>query len=256
MLNYIRAEFYKVFHRKSYLLITLAVVLGLEGLLVAGWVFTNANGNHIDFYTGARMMCAMLTVGCYATLLTGDMVFASQYKHSTLKNEVSFGLPRSRIYLGKLIVQLTMSILFCMVMVAFYLGLCWLTLYRDPELDRTAMQIVGYCLLTAFPLWVGIQALVCACYFFIKSDMAASVVVVAVFAVTAPVLELAAQLLAGTAGEMLMTLHDHMPTVMIETAPQVAGDWAYCGRAWIVGSAWFAVFTAIGLLGFRKKEIK
>lgn len=255
MLNYIRAEFYKVFHRKSYLLITLAVVLGLEGLLVAGWVFTNANGNHVDFYTGAGMLCAMLTVGCYATLLTGDMVFASQYKHSTLKNEVSFGLPRSRIYLGKLIVQLALSILFCVVMVVFYLGLCWLTLYRDPELDRTAMQIVGYCLLTAFPLWVGIQAVVCACYFFIKSDFATSVAAVVIFAVTPPVLEVAA-LLKSPVQEALITLHDHMPTVMIETAPQVVGDWTYCGRAWIVGAVWFAVFTAIGLCGFYRKEIK
>lgn len=255
MLNYIRAELYKVFHRRSYLLITLAVVLGLEGLLVAGWVFTNAHGNHIDFYTGAGMLCTMLKIGFYGTLLTCDMVFAAQYKHSTLKNEVSFGLPRNRIYFGKFIVQLVMSILFCVVMAVFYLGLCWLTLYHDPEMDRIAMELVGYCLLTALPLWIGVQAAVCACFFFLKSDLAASFAAVGIFEVAAVVLKVASLFNTPLKGT-LQVLHEHMPTEMLGNAPQVAGDWAFCGKAWIVGAVWFVVFTALGMYGFRKKEIK
>ena len=153
MINYMRGEFYKVFRRK-YTWITLVVVLALESLLVAGWAFTNSHGNHVDFYTGAGMLCTMLSLGFYATLLTCDMVFASQYKYSTLKNEVSFGISRSRIYLGKFVVELIVSLLFMVVMVGFYLALCWLTLYRDPERDAYIMQVVGYCLATALPLWM------------------------------------------------------------------------------------------------------
>lgn len=52
MVNYIRAEFYKVFRRR-YTWITLVVLLALEALMVAGWMFTNSHGNHVDFYTGA-----------------------------------------------------------------------------------------------------------------------------------------------------------------------------------------------------------
>ena len=55
MLNYLNGELYKVF-RRSYTWITLGVVLALEALLVAGWAFTNANGNTVDFYTGAGML--------------------------------------------------------------------------------------------------------------------------------------------------------------------------------------------------------
>ena len=40
MVNYIRAELYKVFRRK-YTWITLVVVLAPESLLVAAWAFTN-----------------------------------------------------------------------------------------------------------------------------------------------------------------------------------------------------------------------
>ena len=37
MVNYIRAEFYKVFRRR-YTWITLVVMLALEALMVAGWI--------------------------------------------------------------------------------------------------------------------------------------------------------------------------------------------------------------------------
>ena len=59
MVNYIRAEFYKVFRRR-YTWITLVVLLALEALMVAGWMFTNSHGNHVDFYTGAGMLCVMV----------------------------------------------------------------------------------------------------------------------------------------------------------------------------------------------------
>ena len=259
MLNYIRAEFYKVLRRK-YTWITLIIVLALEALLVSGWVFTNAHGNHVDFYSGAGMLATMLTVGFYATLLTGDMVFAGQYKNSTLKNEVSFGLSRGRIYLGKLTVQIIMSVLFCVVMVAFYVGACWLTLYHDPEADRLALQIVGYCLVTVFPLWLGVQAVVCACMFLIKSELGGAFLAVGVVAVLPNVLWLAAALISGSdgnlVGDALMAVYNHMPTVLADNAKAVVGDWVYCGKAWLVGAVWFAAFTVLGLVGFHKKEIK
>ena len=257
MLNYMRAEFYKVFRRK-YTWITLTIVLVLEALLVAGWAFTNAHGNDVDFYSGGTMLAAMLGMGFAATLLTSDMVFAGQYKNSTLKNEVSFGLSRSRIYLGKFIVQTILSILFMVAMVAFYLGLCYVTLYHDPERDKLAMQIVGYSLAVAFPLWVGVQAVSCAMLFLIKSELGAAFAAAGVFMLLPNVLELAA-LFAGLdkpAGQALKTVYDHMPTVMADTAASVVGDWAYCGKAWLVGAVWLVLFTAVGLIGFRRKEIK
>ena len=256
MVNYIRAELYKVFRRK-YTWITLVVVLALESLLVAGWAFTNSHGNHVDFYTGAGMLCSLLSLGFYATLLTCDMVFADQYKAGTLKNEVSFGIPRVRIYLGKYVVQLVLSLLFMAVMVVFYLGLCYLVLYRDPKMDGVAMQIVGYCLLTALPLWIGVLACANACLFLIRSELAASIAAVCVFVMIPPVLEVCGALFIATpAYPVFQFLHRYMPTVMVDTASTIAGDWAYCGQAWIVGAIWLAVFTALGISAFRKKEIQ
>ena len=256
MMRYIRAEFYKVFRRK-YTWVALIVLLALEGLLVAGWVFTNVNGNHVDFYTGAAMLCTMLSLGFYATLLTCDMVFADQYKNSTMKNEVAFGLPRSRIYLGKFVVELAVSLLFMAVMAGFYLALCWFFLYRDPGQDAVAMELVGYSLLTALPLWIGVLSCTCAFYFLVRSNLWACLASLCVFMILPTVIGVAG-LFVGDTGlrPVLDFLHQHMPTVMLENAPYIAGDWAACGQAWIVGAIWLVVFTAIGLWGFRRKEIQ
>lgn len=259
MLNYIRAEFYKVL-RRSYVWVTLSVVLALEALLIAGFVFMNANGGYEDFCTGAFVVVMTLSFGFYATLLTGDMVFAGQYKHSTLKNEVSFGLSRARIYLGKLIAQTVLSVLFCAVVLIFYLGLCWLLLYHDPETDAVILRQLGYCLAVSFPLWIGVQAMVCAMMFLIRSELGGAFAAVGIIAVLPYAVYFTSIIVGGVGvGPLsggLMAVYDHMPTIMVSRARDLVGDWAWCGRAWIVGAVWCAAFTALGLLGFRRKEIK
>lgn len=253
MLNYLRAECYKIVHRK-YTWISLATVLVLEALLVSGWVVTNLNGNRVDFYTGACMMVMLLFVGFLATMITGDIVFSEQYKHNTLKNEVSFGIPRARIYLGKLIAQTLLSVFACVVMAAFYLGLCALFLAHEPEADRMAMTIIGWCLLVALPLWVGVQGLTCAVYFMVRSSTAAAMVVAGVI-MGLPVVFQLGSCFTGPLGQVMAVLYQYLPTTLVGDASSVVGVWAFCGKAWLVGCVWLAVSTALGLWNFSRKEI-
>ena len=101
MRNYLAAECYKTFHRK-YFYIVLAVCLGLELVLLGGCWLTLSWGNpNVTFSSTAVLVPFLLGMGLCAPLITGDIVFSDQYKHNTLKNEVSYGVPRARIYLGK-----------------------------------------------------------------------------------------------------------------------------------------------------------
>lgn len=259
MLNYIRAEFYKVLRRK-YVWITLAVMLGLEALLVLGWASIHINGVKVDFSSGITGLIFVLDLGFYATLLTGDMVFAGQYRCGTLKNEVSFGLSRVRIYWGKLVSQTALSILACVVLIGFYLALCAATQSHDRAQDGEMLQALVCCLATAFPLWVGGQAVTCAMYFLIASGLGAVCAALGVIAVLPGVLYISSLIVSGSnghpVGNGLMVAYQYMPRTVLSAAQSTPGDWSLCGKAWIVGAAWFAAFTAIGLCGFRKKEIK
>lgn len=254
MLNYIRAEFYKAFRRK-YIWIALLVILVLEALLAGGFIFINANGSHVGFSESMLTMLQMFQMGFYATLITGDIVFADQYKYSTLKNEVSFGIPRGRIYFGKLIVQFALSLLYCAVMLAFYAAISWLFLYRDDAgVMAQAMRATGYCLGVAFPLWAGMQALTCASMFLVRNSLGSSFTAVGILCVPGPVLQIMS-MFNFSGQELCMNIYTWLPTSILSLAPSVAGDWDLFKKAWIVGAVWFAVSTAAGFIGFRRREI-
>lgn len=251
MRNYLTAECYKVFHRK-YPYLTLLVCLALEGLLLWGYWFTWSNGNTgVNFYSGLATLFMMLGVGLYASILTGDMVFSEQYKQDTLKNEVAYGLSRARIYLGKLAVATLVALVGAAVMVGGYVAGCWLLLPHN-ELDGTALSLLGYVLAGALPLWLGAQGLAMACYFLVRNTTLAAFAAVGLLGVLPPILQACGLLLHP----VFETVRQLMPAVMLETLPNAAYQWDYVGRCWVVGLALLAASTAVGILAFRRKEIR
>ena len=249
MLNYVQAELYKLSRRK-YLYITLAVLLAGIALIVWGWVFTNARGNDVTFFFGGGMLVTLFGTGFYATILSVDMVFSEQYKFNTLKNEVSFGLSRERIYFGKLLVQILVSLLICAVVVVGYEGLCWLGLLHD-GMDMEALGMVGYCLLGALPLWLGAQAFANAVFFNVKGEILASSIVVLTFSMAHNLIRLLAFLFT----DKLMPIYNYMPSVMVDSLYSRAGQWDYIATCWLVGAVWFVVSMLLGLRAFQRREI-
>lgn len=258
MLNYIRAEIYKLL-RRPYAYIALGIFLALEGLLIAGFAFHNSHSYSTPFGGAVTMIVDFGMIGFCVCLITGDIVFAGQYKNSTLKNEVSFGLSRARIYLGKLLAQTLLSVVYLVVMMAFFIGLCAAVLPHGIEgfpSDTDALAIVGYFLAAGLPLWIGGQAAACMCQFLISGDMAASFAYVGLALTLDGVLQILGLLIRGPVGDVLLKVCNYFPRPMLEGAKAVVGDWVYLGQAWIVGAFWVAACTAIGLYGFYKKEIK
>ena len=263
MLNYLRAEFYKVFHRK-YTWITLLVLLALEAVLVWGFGFINANGSHIDVAEAAYSLWLLMYMGCFLTLFTCEMVFANQYKNGTLKNEVAFGLSRSRIYFGKYLTQLIVSILFCAVMVLFYLGTSYLFLYRDAAEDAVLWTNTAYYLLVCLAVWIGAQALSCACSFVCRGSTSAELIAIAVLFILPEVLSMVGFVLSRqpgpgvqAAGKVCYQIYEYTPVIFLQTATTTtsAWDWGTVGRACMIGGFWLTVPTILGLFGFHKREI-
>ena len=261
MLNYIWAEFYKLVRRK-YTYIALGVFLLLEGLLVAGHVFHNAHSIDTPFGGAVVIIVEMGTIGFCVCLLTADIVFAGQYKNSTLKNEVSFGLSRTQIYLGKLIAQTLLSIAYLVVMMGFFLGACAIflplessePLYYMPAAN--ALTIVGWFLAAGLPLWIAGQAAACMCQFLLQGEMTASFLYVGIILMLESILRVIGALSGGTVWDILSKICAYLPRPMLEAAKSTVGDWSYMGRAWLVGLFWLVSCTAIGLHGFNRKEIK
>lgn len=258
MLNYIRAEVYKLLHR-PYTYVTLAVMLALEALYASMFAFHNSHSMATPFGGAVVTIVEMGFIGFCICLLTGDIVFAGQYKNSTLKNEVSFGLSRTQIYLGKFLAQTLLSIVYLVVMMAFFLGLCAVCLPMESSAGFysavDAMTIVGYFLAAGLPLWIGAQAALCMCLFLVNGEMASSFLYVGIMFVLETILDVAGLLVGDGVGRLLLEVVQYFPVRMLSGAKAVVGDPVYLGQAWLVGAFWVAVCTAVGLYGFKKKEI-
>ena len=256
MLDYLRAECYKLL-RRSYLWTALLVVGGLELALVLLWAWTNGDMVNVTASVGFTMVLYLLSVGYYATAITSDIVFSDQYKYNTLKNEVAYGIPRARIYLGKLFASCLLSVGACVLLLGWYALLCALMLPGDGA-ALEALKVLGFALLCAVPVWLGSQALYLLCFFTIRGSTAATILgicIIALLGQTLTFLSLIVSLPAPALANALLAVRRLLLTTPLAAITGAVWDWSRVGWAWAVGAGWCVGATALGLWRFSRREI-
>lgn len=119
MMNYIKSEFYRVFHSAG----IYGISAGLAGLallfnaVVA--LFGKMEGESFRYNTTSYsysnlVACPMLF--CVMGAVIALFLYEGNRKNGNLKNTIAFGIPRIRIFAGECIVA-TVSAVFCMVIV-------------------------------------------------------------------------------------------------------------------------------------------
>lgn len=249
MLNYMKAELYKLTRRK-YPYITLAVMLALETALVLMIILPDMGNNHVTFANAIGMVTTLLPMGFYFTLFAADMVFSEQYKYNTLKNEVSFGLSRTRIYLGKLAVQCLTSLALCALMLGYYIALCYLVMPHSSADGETLAAVVRI-LLQMLPLWLGAQALTNMALFVCRNSTVASFgVVLGVFVALPEVIQLMSYFISDKfrlVYSLMLTVHPNNTFTLPALNTPLATT--------AIGVGWFVGSTLLGIALLRKKEI-
>lgn len=281
MLNYIRAELYKATHR-LYTWIMLGLILLGEGFMFLVWF---DNRKYTTFYEAVSVVGMMMVLGFFATIFTCDIVFAGQHQNGTLKNEVSFGLSRDKIYLGKFITMTLLSIAAMVIALGVYLAVCRLMLpdysvnaAYIPEIDAyegggalAALELIGLAVLAEFPVWLGCQAIICAASFLLNSAIVANVTALGIVIGSHFIIQffslfirsdsLVAQLLEKIYQwlpyEPLFAIYPGVANLQTGPTPVILEiDWIGIRNCWIIGGFWLIFATALGLYFFRKKEIK
>lgn len=107
MLNYIKSEFYRNFNTKGNhiflfgsigFVIFINVALGLFANSQTNFPYGNTKYSLSSFYTFIGLL---MIISVYLVSLT----FGQEFKNSTLKNSIAFGISRNQIYLGKFLVE-------------------------------------------------------------------------------------------------------------------------------------------------------
>ena len=255
MLNMIKAELYKTGRRaypKIFLLVVLGGIVGLNLLLY----FTN---NYADTKVLKEEMLMMylacLVAGMYLAIITADMVFSDEYKHSTLKNTIAFGYTRTQVYFSKLITACIVTVVMALAVEVVLLASCWL-MFPSGENDGRMLTIFLQYSLACVPLWLSQVAIAVAIWFNIKSSTFATVLVVCFTAILPSVLSLMTLILSQPVWEEMakwlpvsqFELYRSLFSVddIVTVLPRMCG----------VGAAWFVGVTVIGWLCFYRREVK
>lgn len=123
MLNYIAAELYKFrFHKGLYigtgLLLLLELAVFLPGIMTRG-----QGREYVPQDILLSFLLVAMTVGVLIAPIFAAMAFDNQHGNGTLKNEVVFGVPRGRSYLGKMLAGAIAGTGIALLAIGFYLAL-------------------------------------------------------------------------------------------------------------------------------------
>lgn len=253
MLNYIRAEWYKV-ARRRYFWVSLGLLLGLEGLFVFTLALERLGGLRFDELVAA--LCVTMLAGVYLSVLCADLVDSDQSKGATLKNEVSFGIPRRRIYLGRLLAALGVALLMCVLVFASYLGSAWLlSVHADPEAERANLLILAYVAGASLPLWLGTLALSHCVFMLTRSPTAGGILMLLFLTWGGGIFWMLGQFRPfGLIGRFFGYVSALVPTTPF-TAYRGSLDWSLLAQNWAIGLGWLVLSTGAGLFFFRRQEL-
>lgn len=261
MLNYISAELYKLRRHKG-LWIAVGVLLGLETWMLCPsfWVFSG----WIEREAMYVVLGICLFLGLFLAPIFAAAAFDDQHGRATLKNEVVFGIPRSRVYLGKLLAAaLTGTAVAAVVIGWFFLATSFTSAPRSPAAAGELLEAMAQVILCHYLTWLSVLSFTFFCLMTLKSAAGAIVLVYLVLCFGVPIAllgaeeggplwyRLAADLFFAAPLRYLLMGGSSFPNEVSRLVGENVLAYAFCMTA-----LWVGVTTAAGLTIFRRREVK
>lgn len=247
MLNYIKGEFYRIFNR-GYFWVFTGAIAGF-GLLMN--ILLKINHVHIQLTDIFGMGSQMLGVPVFLVIVFIDMVTAEEQKNLTMRNVISFGIPRSKFVLSKIIVTSILSFISALIIMLVIFGsqavLFGLGSNFPGNIPNDLLRMAA-----AIPLWTGAIAVGTFLALFFNNSTAFAFVYAGTFIIISKVIAIL---------EMLVShKFSHLNNVLITTQLGYLTNKGITNHEIIfaatVGVIYTVIFTVISILYFERKEIK
>lgn len=259
MTNYIKSEFYRNINNKgNYLflfgsigfVIFINVALGIFAKGQVNFPYGNTKYSLSSFYTymGLLMLISVFLV---------SLVFGQEFKNSTLKNSIAFGISRSEIYFGKYLVEVVICTINLVLISSAYVLAAYMMLEDSGIIYlKDFLQAIIAC----FPLLL-VSVTAANCFYFMFDNESMTVTIWSIVIVFIPLLIS----MAGRKINILGKIANWLPWNMVGNARFDSSSkrmimlWnSQEGfiRCFIVGIIGILIFYILGLVMFNKKEIK
>lgn len=257
MLNYIKSEFYRIFHGKEIYALT-AVFSGLAVLVnVILYLFGRYTKDfqYGNIWYSLNNLSANMSILLLSGMLVTAFLFSDEYKNGTVKNVVSFGISRIRFFTGKCIVCALASVAIMVVVLSFFIGSSYLLLEGAGDITvLVRLKGVAANLPMAFASVILTVALLCL----IKKESIVAIVWVVIMSCI-PIFCFFMGLKIG----WLEKVAEWMPWNYLKYEVNVNMSQYEClwdtpeglAKCLIAGVAGMVIFYLLGVVGFRRKEI-
>lgn len=248
MLNYIKAELYRSFHRANFWVYS-GVTAGLALLLNIILKTSSVSSMNLGELFGVIIQMLIVPIFLVAPFI--ETTTGEESKNLTLKNAVSFGIPRSRIALSKVIVGIILSFISAIIIFTVFFG-SGAILFGAGKDSLPAIKDGSLRILAAMPLWMGAVAVGTFIALFLNNNTAAAFVYAGVFVVIPNVVKLLNLIFSNKfsyISKILITTH-----LTDLKQPNVGSE--VLTKSALAGLAYIILFTILSMLYIKRKEIR
>ena len=253
MLHYIKSELYRTTHRKyPYILVGGSSLLCIMVNIFVS-IYTKDNpALPITMRDMLMISTGMFTMIYYIVIVIVDIVFSDEYKHNTLKNTVSFGINRTKIYLGKFISEMIVATVSLIIVTIVLILSSYILIGPGEILVAETLKSFGSKLIAVYPLWVVGLAIANFLAFNIKSNNIFAFAYLGVVAVFPEIIKLLAY---------VKPIFTKLQSILVSNQIKfISSQEMIIGRditkSYILGVIYIVIITALGIISFRRKEIK
>lgn len=246
MLNYIKAELYKDLNRLSYKVIILVLVLLSisSNALFAGPKITALES----------MYMAMSSLPSVVLIIMMYIDVTEELKDKTLRNIIVSGLPREKLYISKVIIPIIISFITCIFILVFFVGSTFLFL-KPGNLSPAILTNLSLRLLCAIPLYIAAISFGVLLSFILKNQYAFAYTYLGIFVLMGPIIKLLCAFISNKFYGIYNLLITTNISVLIPIKNSNLTSLQMLHSAGL-GFAYTIIFTIIGIMIFRKMEIK
>lgn len=248
MFNYIRAELYRNFNR-MYFWVSTGIMAALT--LAINIIASSNSISGINLSMLLDTFLYVLVMPVYIVAIFIDMVTSEENKNQTLRNAITFGIPRQKLVLSKLIVTIILAFISAFIVLGVFYGSAAAIFGIDQGTVEVLSRVLPR-LLTALPLWIGAISIGTFLAIAINNNTLFGFAYAGVFFITSKII----LVLSYVVSDKFMKINDYLISTRLTAlrAPALTSKDLWTSA--LIGLCYTVIFTIISMLYFNKKEVK
>jgi ABC-2 type transport system permease protein len=243
-----RAELYRNFNRMYFWVFT-----GVMAALAVAIVILSRVDNivRLDFSMLLDTILYVMVMPVYIAAGYLDMVTAEENKNQTLRNAITFGIPRYKLVLSKLIVTVILALISAFIVLGLFYGSAAALFGIDQATGEVLSKVLPR-LATALPLWIGAVSIGTFLGLAINNNTLFGFAYAGVFFLTSKII----MVLSYVVSDKFLKLNDYLISMRLSAlkSPNLTSKDLWTSA--FIGLCYTVVFTIISIVYFSKKEVK